>query len=496
MKLSVNVIYTELKRVCPQTVLYSRNRGDNELVLPCPHYVDGDVQIQPNRIYVARAQRLKEDRPIQGHCLLITPEPVVEGAISDKVSVIVAEGVGLTALYNRVLSIFDRYAEWDAMLQDLVFINAPLEEYLKCSFPLIGNSMTVHNNDFAYIARVKEYAPEGDFIDPEFLFKADLQNDQSVFSTREAVHFRDGDTSLEYLFLNLFNGNTVTGRLVVVNDHHPFGPEDSALIRHMGRYLEATLAYAAFSGAGKDVRRDSLLELLQGQRHSEDKSQHLQAVSPWSKLQADQKLYCLVGICPDSEVAERYIAYRLERALPEAVSVLFQSRIIVLCANQTKQTQKEFFEQVGAVLQQYGVTAGCSDPFTNVMDLIYYYRQAEFALGQADLGQSVRKVTHFKDHKVEYILRFGCSAVPRRLICAECIQALAEHDKTASVSYCDSLREYLNAGMNSAEAARRLNIRRNTFLARMERIMRYVDLDLEKEEDRLYILFSLRMLQD
>ena len=259
--------------------------------------------------------------------------------------------------------------------------------------------------------------------------------------------------------------------------------------------METALTYAAFSGMGKDMRRDSLLELLQGGRHSADKTLRLQAVSPWSRLEEDQRLYCLVGTRRSGEPTDQYIAYQLERALPEAVSVLFDSKIVVLCGNQPWQTQAEFFSQVCAVLERYSVTAGCSNPFTDIFDLFYYYRQADFSMGQTEHMGNAPVLVHFKDYTVDYFMQYGCSVLPARLICAQCIIKLAEHDAAAAVSYCDSLREYLNAGMNCAETARRLNIRRNTFLARLERILRCIDLDLEKEDDRLYLLFSLRLLQ-
>ena len=246
MKLSVNIIFSELKKQYAQAELLQGGRGDNEMAFFCPRYVDGETAAQVNQIYVALPGQLDARELGDGSCLLITPCPEKTGVYAPGVSVIGVDGVPVVELYNCVLGIFERYTQWDDMLQELVFSNAPLEEYLKCSFPVIGNSMTVHDNDFAYIARVKQYAPEGDFIDPEFLFRAEAQSEQSVFSTREVVHFRDVETQMEYLFLNLFNGNTAAGRLVVLNDHHPFAPQDSALIRHMGRYLEATLTYASF----------------------------------------------------------------------------------------------------------------------------------------------------------------------------------------------------------------------------------------------------------
>lgn len=495
MKLSVNIIYYELKEIYPHAQLRKKHGEDDELVLPYPHFMDRPFSFHPDRIYVAVEEQVVSASETEGHCLLITPQTCPGTRFSGHVSVITVPGTTVTELYDQVLTIFDRYTEWDDMLQELVFRNAPLEEFLKCSFPVIGNSMTVHNNDFAYLARVREYAPQGDFIDPDLLFKADLQSDQSVFLSRDVVHYLDKEHRREYFLLNLFHGNTAAGRLVVVSDHHPFAPHDSSLVRHLGRYMETALTYAAFSGMGKDMRRDSLLELLQGGRHSADKTLRLQAVSPWSRLEEDQRLYCLVGTRRSGEPTDQYIAYQLERALPEAVSVLFDSKIVVLCGNQPWQTQAEFFSQVCAVLERYSVTAGCSNPFTDVFDLFYYYRQADFSMGRTERMGNAPVLVHFKDYTVDYFMQYGCSVLPARLICAQCIIKLAEHDAAAAVSYCDSLREYLNAGMNCAETARRLNIRRNTFLARLERILRCIDLDLEKEDDRLYLLFSLRLLQ-
>ena len=259
--------------------------------------------------------------------------------------------------------------------------------------------------------------------------------------------------------------------------------------------MEATLTYTAFSGTGKDVRRDSLLELLEGKQHTEDQMMRLQVVSPWARRQEDQSMYCLVGTCRDAELTQRYIAYQLERAIPEAVSVLFDSKIVVLCGNEPRQTEEAFFETVSAVLERWSVTAGCSNPFTDILDLIHYYRQADFALQQTKDSVERQWLHHFRAHTIEHFLQFGCSVLPVRLICAPCVMRLAEHDKTAAVSYCDSLREYLNAGMNSAQTARRLNIRRNTFLARLERILRYVDLDLNDEDNRLYLQLSLRLIR-
>lgn len=502
MRLSVNIIFSALKEAFPQAVLLKKGKTDNELALNCPLYYDGPFSLRPNRIYIVSPDQLPSDFVADGPCLLITPEPY-RGANHKNLSVIIVPGAGVVALFNQVITIFDRYTQWDETLQDLLFHNAPLDEYLKCSYPFIGNAMNVHNNNFTYLARFGDSHPlekntqlhKREFFDPDFLLRVDAQSSQSIFYSKEVIHYQEDCFRQEYFFLNLFNGNTAAGRLVVTSSQRPFAPQDSVLVKHLGKYLETALSYAAFSGSGKNLRRDSLLEFLSGKSHSDDKIIHLKTVSPFSKLKEDQRLYCLAGVCQDSDVTEQYIAYQLERALPESVCVLFDSKIVLLCANQPKQAPADLFKEINSLLERFSITAGCSNPFTDFFDLKSYYHQAEFALHLMCNRQNGQALHHFKNHTLEHFLQFGCSILPARLLCADCIMKLAKHDETAAVSYCDSLRIYLDTGMNSTETARRLNIKRNTFLARLERILRYVDLDLENEDDRLYLQISLRLIQ-
>lgn len=503
MKLSVNSIFFALKEGNPSAVLHKKCKYDNDLCLPCPYFYDGPVSLRPNQIYVVAPDQLPSDCNFDGHCLIITTQTPPSPLPRKNISVITVGDTDTVTLYNQVLSIFDRYTTWDDTLQDLVFHNAPIEEYLKCSLPFIGNSMAVHNTNFSYLAKVgippllsnSNSDHRRDSIDPDFLLRVDLQSEQSIFYSKDVIYFQEDRFHQEYFFLNLFNGNTAAGRLVVTSTSRPFAPQDSALVKHLGRYLEAALTYAAFSGSGKNLRRDSLLEYLSGKQHSEDKILHLKTVSPFSRLKEDQHLYILAGVCQDTEITEQYIAYQLERALPESVSVLFDSKIVVLCANQPKESQDAFFEKVRSLLEKYAITAGCSNPFTDFFDLRYCYCQAEFALQRVSSIPTGKCLHHFKSHAVEHFLQYGCSVLPIRLICADCIMKLAGHDDGSSISYCDSLREYLNTGMNAAETARRLNIQRNSFLARLERILRFIDLDLEDEDNRLYLQISLRLTQ-
>jgi hypothetical protein len=483
VKLSVNILFSELKAHFPKTVLHKEHPWDDELSISRPYYYDGEIDFRSGQVYVS-------------------PRPPLDFNMQKNVSIITTgDDTDPTQVFNSVLSIFDKYQDWDNTLRNLILDASSVEDYLTCSLPLITHAMTVHDNNYRFLARVgkammpKKEVENQSFVEPEFLLKIDEQIEESIFCAKNIIHYRDLLSGSDFLFLNLFNGNTVSGRLAVSSHARPLDAKDASLAKHLGKYLEAALKQAAFSGEVRNPRKDALLTILSGKQHNENRIQHLRTISPYGRLAQDQSLYCLCCVCQDPNITERYAAYKLELALPDAVAVLFDSAIVVLCANRAKQTTAAYFEVVQQLMAKYSLKIGCSDPFTEFHYLYLYYQQAASALQLG--GQTFDKYAlyHFKDFALEHFFQYGCSVLPSRLICADCIGKLAERDNGAAVSYCESLRVYLDTGQNAMETARRLGIKRNTFLARLERISRYLDLDLGNANDRLYIEISLHLIQ-
>ena len=166
-----------------------------------------------------------------------------------------------------------------------------------------------------------------------------------------------------------------------------------------------------------------------------------------------------------------------------------------MCSNMHGQSTDELFDALSELFAKYTLIAGCSNPFEDFENMMYCYQEALFTLNRIESLQNPQPINYFRDHTLEHILKYGTSIIPAHLLCAGCIMDLAKRDKDAQVSYCDSLRIYLDCGMNMMETARLLNIKRNTFLARLERIMRFIDLDLDDADDRLYLQISLRMIR-
>ena len=508
MRLGISVIYNELCKIygkIKEPELSSKLQKSSHVpavLFDAPLFWDGNITLEGGAVYVISADQLPDDLNIQGQVLLIMPESLPRLKNRKNISTIAVPGADLLDLFNQVLCIFKKYNNWDMTLQRLLFSNAPMEDFLRESYYIIENPMSIHNSNFSYIARFGEYPVRGNyttlrnahFFDPDLLLKADKNTEESIFYSRELIYYPDPSSNQEYVFLNLFTGNTASERLVVAGANRAIYPYDYQLIIHLGKILELALSRTATDGSGRNIRRDSLLDYLSGKSHSDDKILHLKAISPFSRLEEDQRLYCIVCECQHSDLSDKYIALQLERTLVDSVCVIFEEKLVLLCSNSPSQTMDEFFEELEALFDKYNLIAGSSNPFVDFFDLRFCYLQALFALQQAMSQPSTPLISHFKEYTLDYILSYGTSIIPARLLCAGCILKLAEHDDGAAVSYCDSLRIYLDSGRNMMETARALNIKRNTFLARLERIMRFIDMDLEDEDSRLYIQISLRLV--
>ena len=100
----------------------------------------------------------------------------------------------------------------------------------------------------------------------------------------------------------------------------------------------------------------------------------------------------------------------------------------------------------------------------------------------------------FRDCALKYFFKNGTGKLPAELIAAKSVVMMKERDMGRSVKYCESLKIYLEENMNATNAAKRLSIQRNTFLARLERIQKLLGVNLDDPAERLYVLISLMIL--
>ena len=93
------------------------------------------------------------------------------------------------------------------------------------------------------------------------------------------------------------------------------------------------------------------------------------------------------------------------------------------------------------------------------------------------------------------MLEQGRGEFPGELVCSRRILELRNFDALHHTDYYHTLKCYVQNQMNAVQTAKQLFIHRSTFLYRMEKISEIVDLDLSNYDLLLYVMMTLRILE-
>jgi sugar diacid utilization regulator len=275
---------------------------------------------------------------------------------------------------------------------------------------------------------------------------------------------------------------------------------DTALLLHLARYLSFALATEGGDGAVTGIR-GLMVGLLQGRSVSADERDRLSKtlLAGDSGLEQANSYRCYVIELDDNtgrRYTPSYLAHLVEARLPGAVVAHFDGRLVVVVAGHGGQGNREHTEgELAALLTEASLRAGRSYEYADFMSLRTHWYQA---LGALELGRDAEQtelISSFEDHALQYLFRYGCTEMLPEDICAREILRLREHDKLSALSYCDTLRTYLELDRNATRTARGLFVQRNTLLERLDRVKSVSGVDLADPDKRLFYWLSLALLE-
>ena len=195
-----------------------------------------------------------------------------------------------------------------------------------------------------------------------------------------------------------------------------------------------------------------------------------------------------------------YVCNTFENDFPG--SIAFESDEAVVCFLPTEGLRSKtgsyyapLNRRLTPFLENAVMVAGISNPFRDLYDARSFFRQAEVAL---DCGRMVAprgNLYYFDSYALIDMVVNSTASLRADLYYPLGMQTLIEHDKTASVSYIETLRVFLEENMSYTAAARVLYIHRSTLIDRINRIEKELGVDLNDAESRLRILISLKAME-
>ena len=219
------------------------------------------------------------------------------------------------------------------------------------------------------------------------------------------------------------------------------------------------------------------------------------------------ELYVLVELVGEGEIPRAHlqrIAARVTHAFRNSLWTIREGRLVVLIALGARSTvgwdayeraervlgqRKEFVR----VLERNGLRAYVSEPFEQISLAPDRYQQI------VDLRGSKLSETNllmfFWQHRYSVLASMARTFGQVDMMLDKRVIAMNLYDLDHGTSYLDTARKTVEFPGSPAEAAKALNVHRNTYFYRVNKIAELFFLDLKRGEDRLSVAFYIRFLE-
>lgn len=468
-------------------------------------------------LYVAETDILPDRPPRQKGCpsILCAGKPP-EAWLSENCNLLYTEQTGVSPmLLNAVNRCFYFYGQWERKLQEVLDQNMPLTEMAYSSVEVFhnGNGMyaqgSSYNVIFAVVPEVNQPTSLYMNYKKDFTLKAGTvlpPEDINILITDQEYNLAVNATvptiysGIKYgfrtLFYNIFTDKACIARLCFDEIYTPFTGRDFALIQVLGDYLGKGLTARGAYTFSRPANLDDILEkLLSCQFIPEEKILSVIRCFNW---QINDQYICLVlrlKSGDDTLSALGSIASGLASLSQNDCYTIFDNSIVFI-SNLSKngQSRSSFLEALLPVLRDNLLEAGISTVYHDFRQLYYFYHQAETARILGSKKDPMYWYFRYEDYQVEHILS-QCirKTIPETLI-PDGLKALIAYDKKKGSDYVNLLRIYLETERNIAETIRVSYMHRNTFLYRIQKIEKILEMDLNDARVRLVLELAFLLM--
>ena len=415
----------------------------------------------------------------------------------------VLDSVELVTVYIALQNLYNRFDSWNDRLFELYQSDADIQQYLDVSLPLFQRPMFVLNANFGTIA---SSVPAG--TEPGKIWEQDekevSQDSMELFLTESTlaldVHgpLRMDLKHAKPLCVNLFDtSDRYIGCLWIDLDDADARPDYDALAMHLANVLENVIQHTpSLMVSTQGTVRQVLSNLLEGLPIDPNQRWLLSAFGAGSQF---------VGVSfhvlsSHSQMPVPYICNTIEQTFPNSVAFSWNQTPVALL-NIAEFLQGEVFDQkalgekLKPLLYAMKLTCGISNRFDDLSKAATCFRQAEIAFENGSIAMPHLNYYFFSSFTLMELISNSLGGLPAETYYPEGMTTLLEHDKTAEVSYLETLRVFLEENMNYSSAARLLYVHRTTLIDRIHRIEAETGIDLSDPNERLHLHLLIKAME-
>ena len=411
-------------------------------------------------------------------------------------------------LLGQLLQLFSQLQLYEQGLDELVYRNAPLQELCEYGAGMLDNPICIHDDWFIMVAMSRDLPA---VMPPEYVMSSsrqfipqaiidDFQYDTDYLETythRNAQLWDSLPGTPACLYVNLWDGDVYQGRLLVVKQNRDFLAADYMLAEVLTQRAGILLLRQRL-GQSRSYRSmdDVMYDLLSGRKTDLADENQLLNMMGWDK--ADKFTCVRIQSQQNSPmpVRKHILHSDLFRNFPGSY-IMFEGhqQCLVLNLSRNPTTLPLLRHTLAPLCRDYCLYGGISSPVFGIRELALAYHQAEVALNQAFRLQNDRWILAFSDCALDYVL--GCLETPLQPlhIAAPELRLLIDYDREKGTQYFETLKTYLLQERDIPRTSQALIIHRSTLLYRLNKIQAMTQINLDDPVQRLYLTFSLWILE-
>ncbi|MCL1835504.1 MAG: helix-turn-helix domain-containing protein [Oscillospiraceae bacterium] len=543
MEISLALILDELG---PGAVRYI-SEGASPKFTSAELFIPGQPYYSPDKLLVCRlSEALAADKRF-GSCFLCARDTTADADADEAAlaGICVAPGdAGLRDLFNRVMRLFVRVAEWVMAMERSVAKHSGIQELLDLSEPVFGNFITIQDSTFKLIAHTKNIEPPGPvmsrlveygFQPPETMELFRRHRRLEEYKTiSDIVVSRDRITSDYDVVKKTFHLGGSMFIIVVMECCKK--PADNATVELFGMLIEHIEAYANVditkTGgiAGVKALAQDILEGATGNK------EEARVRSTYCGYPFEGGFRLFVFTFEDEEnVPFAQLVHVLTEACRDGVSFYYENNVLMLepgnsvagssiHAGIQPDIEKTCEAALGA-LAGFEFVCGISGDFDCLWELPTAFEQAKIAssvlarlrvagavvgagagggaggvgaggAGVGSAGAGIRARFRLFSQSLVYFFadaaRLAAPGVFDSSFLSRGIAALREHDAQHHTDTERILRLFLENERNATKVASSLHMHRNTVLYHIERISGMLGVSLDDPDVRLMLMLAFK----
>ena len=478
MKISAQMLYEAVKENTQVRLLGTCSPERNLRFLS---FYDGE-DLRPGGVYLAQPEELPR-RTEQKDVLFVTCADGPVEPVAGAPLLVFPRGISHPKLFNRIQQIFVSFCSWEEQLDGSLSQGSSIQKMIDLAETRIAPPLCVVDSSLNYLGY------SGSFMsrEREIFFPGGNVREVDLHQMENPpVPDLYYDPALDRK-AELKNGDYVLGTLYMIHSEEPFSQTELLLFDLLAEKLTSAMEnLSLLSGLYQNSFKQNLVCLFQSGQV--DEARLWDSLTQWGGRKGDRFLcYKVKASHIHQKINADYVCRIFETVLYHAVAFWHNAVLVVLVDTNLAD---RIHEKMRALLDQLGLKAGVSLPFTDLTRAWYHFRQACCAFDEGYPVKPEDSLYFFRDYVPSYMLHHALGEFPRSFLLDEGMQRLLDHDRSYSVSYLETLEAFFRCRMNMSQTAEVLGIHRTSLTSRMQKITELLD----REPDQEYLLYVQMML--